>query len=208
MERTGANMDHWELAVICTVIGYLCGCFLTAELAARLAEGKSASEIGSGNPGMANIMANLGKKAGFFVLAGDVGKTLIAFGVSWLLAGGLLGRETFLWAGLGVVLGHNFPFWKKFRGGKGVAVTCTWLIFFMPVWGTVSCIAGGAVVLATGYLPLGAVLIPLLGTCFAFFSQGIMAAIFFLLSFLLMLSRHYRGLLRIVRGTEERKFRR
>lgn len=201
-------MDHWELAVICTVIGYLCGCFLTAELAARLAEGKSASEIGSGNPGMANIMANLGKKAGFFVLAGDVGKTLIAFGVSWLLAGGLLGRETFLWAGLGVVLGHNFPFWKKFRGGKGVAVTCTWLIFFMPVWGTVSCIAGGAVVLATGYLPLGAVLIPLLGTCFAFFSQGIMADIFFLLSFLLMLSRHYRGLLRIVRGTEERKFRR
>ena len=201
-------MDHWELAVICTVIGYLCGCFLTAELAARLAEGKSASEIGSGNPGMANIMANLGKKAGFFVLAGDVGKTLIAFGVSWLLAGGLLGRETFLWAGLGVTLGHNFPFWKKFRGGKGVAVTCTWLIFFMPVWGTVSCIAGGAVVLATGYLPLGAVLIPLLGTCFAFFSQGIMAGIFFLLSFLLMLSRHYRGLLRIVRGTEERKFRR
>ena len=201
-------MDHWELAVICTVIGYLCGCFLTAELAARLAEGKSASEIGSGNPGMANIMANLGKKAGFFVLAGDVGKTLIAFGVSWLLAGGLPGRETFLWAGLGVVLGHNFPFWKKFRGGKGVAVTCTWLIFFMPVWGTVSCIAGGAVVLATGYLPLGAVLIPLLGTCFAFFSQGIMAGIFFLLSFLLMLSRHYRGLLRIVRGTEERKFRR
>lgn len=201
-------MDHWELAVICTVIGYLCGCFLTAELAARLAEGKSASEIGSGNPGMANIMANLGKKAGFFVLAGDVGKTLIAFGVSWLLAGGLLGRETFLWAGLGVVLGHNFPFWKKFRGGKGVAVTCTWLIFFMPVWGTVSCIAGGAVVLATGYLHLGAVLIPLLGTCFAFFSQGIMAGIFFLLSFLLMLSRHYRGLLRIVRGTEERKFRR
>lgn len=201
-------MDHWELAVICTVIGYLCGCFLTAELAARLAEGKSASEIGSGNPGMANIMANLGKKAGFFVLAGDVGKTLIAFGVSWLLAGGLLGRETFLWAGLGVVMGHNFPFWKKFRGGKGVAVTCTWLIFFMPVWGTVSCIAGGAVVLATGYLPLGAVLIPLLGTCFAFFSQGIMAGIFFLLSFLLMLSRHYRGLLRIVRGTEERKFRR
>ena len=201
-------MDHWELAVICTVIGYLCGCFLTAELAARLAEGKSASEIGSGNPGMANIMANLGKKAGFFVLAGDVGKTLIAFGVSWLLAGGLLGRETFLWAGLGVALGHNFPFWKKFRGGKGVAVTCTWLIFFMPVWGTVSCIAGGAVVLATGYLPLGAVLIPLLGTCFAFFSQGIMAGIFFLLSFLLMLSRHYRGLLRIVRGTEERKFRR
>ena len=201
-------MDHWELAVICTVIGYLCGCFLTAELAARLAEGKSTSEIGSGNPGMANIMANLGKKAGFFVLAGDVGKTLIAFGVSWLLAGGLLGRETFLWAGLGVVLGHNFPFWKKFRGGKGVAVTCTWLIFFMPVWGTVSCLAGGAVVLATGYLPLGAVLIPLLGTCFAFFSQGIMAGIFFLLSFLLMLSRHYRGLLRIVRGTEERKFRR
>ena len=201
-------MEHWELAVICTVIGYLCGCFLTAELVARITEGKGASEIGSGNPGMANIMANLGKKAGFFVLFGDVTKTLIAFGVAWLLAGSLLGRETFLWAGLGTVLGHNFPFWKKFRGGKGVAVTCTWLIFFMPLWGTVSCIAGGAVVLATGYLPLGAVLIPFFGTCFAFFLQKTMAGIFFLLAFLLMLSRHYRGLLRIARGTEERKFRR
>ena len=201
-------MRHWELAVICMAIGYLCGCFLTAELAARLAEGKSASEIGSGNPGMANIMANLGKKAGFFVLAGDVGKTLLAFGLSWLLSTSVLGRDCFLWAGLGAVLGHNFPFWKKFRGGKGVAVTCAWMIFFMPLWGTVSCAVGGLIALATGYLPLGAVLIPLLGMCFAFASQGTMAGIFFLLAFLLMLSRHYRGLLRIARGTEKRKFRR
>lgn len=191
----------------CVLIGYVCGSFLTADVVARYYAGKRADQIGTGNPGMANIMANVGKKAGFLVLAGDILKTLLAFALSGLAAGGGLGRETILWSGLGALLGHNFPLWKKLKGGKGVTVTCTWLIIFMPVWGTLSCVVGGAITLATGYLPLGAVLIPLFGVPAAYFSEGRKAAAFMLIALVIMLWKHRRGLGRIAEGKEPRKFR-
>lgn len=68
------------LRVLCLGAGYLFGCFLTAEIVARCTAGCSAREIGTGNPGMANILTHLGKPAGFLVLAGDVLKTAAAAG--------------------------------------------------------------------------------------------------------------------------------
>ena len=62
------------LRVLCLGAGYLFGCFLTAEIVARCTAGCSAREIGTGNPGMANIATHLGKKAGLLVLlAGRAG---------------------------------------------------------------------------------------------------------------------------------------
>ena len=60
---------------LCLLAGYLFGGFLTAEVVARCTAGVSARDIGTGNPGMANIATHLGKKAGLLVLAGDVIKT-------------------------------------------------------------------------------------------------------------------------------------
>lgn len=100
------------------VIGYFAGCFLTAAIVARVAKGRNIREIGTGNPGMANVMANIGKKAGVIVLLGDILKTVLGMGVAWALFGSSLGRNAFLWSGLGCVLGHNFPFWCKGKGGK------------------------------------------------------------------------------------------
>ena len=64
--------------IFCILTGYLCGSFLTAELVARERIGKSAFEIGTGNPGMANLAEQGGVGCAFRVLAGDVGKTLLA----------------------------------------------------------------------------------------------------------------------------------
>ena len=167
--------------LLCLLLGYLCGCFLTAELVARARTGKSAAALGTGNPGMANLAHELGKGWGAVVLAGDIAKTALAFGLCRALfpaLGGLSG----LWAGLGAVLGHNFPLWRGFRGGKGVAVTCGWL-------------------------PLGAVVIPALFVPPAFLCHGREAGLLALILALIMLSRHIRGLGRILRGEEERKFR-
>ena len=169
--------------LLCLLVGYLCGCFLTAELVARARTGKSAVALGTGNPGMANLAHELGKGWGAVVLAGDIAKTALAFGLCRALfpaLGGLSG----LWAGLGAVLGHNFPFWRGFRGGKGVAVT-----------------------LLSGWLPLGAVVIPALFVPPAFLCRGREAGLLALILALIMLSRHIRGLGRILRGEEERKFR-
>ena len=193
--------------LFCLLIGYAFGCFLTAEIVARHYSGKSAYAIGSGNPGMANVMAQLGKKPGFLVLAGDIAKTLAAFLVTYLLFGKTMGHETVLFTGAGVFLGHNYPFWKGFRGGKGVTVTCTWLIIYMPLWGILCCVAGGLVTLFTGYLPAGGVLIPLLAVPFAFLTGGVKAGGVFLIFFLLMLAKHYDGLLRILHGEEKKHFR-
>ncbi len=188
------------------LIGYLCGCFLTADVVARAFAHQSVFQIGTGNPGMANVMARVGKKAGFLVLAGDIIKTLLAFLITGLLFGKGM-RDFILWSGLGVLLGHNWPFWHSFKGGKGVTVTCAWLIIAMPVWGTLSCIAGGIIVLISGYLPLGAVVLAWLGTVSAFITRGATAGCFFAIAALIMTIRHFPGLRGMVRGTEPRHFR-
>ncbi len=188
------------------LIGYLWGGFLTAEAVARRRTGDSAAALGSGNPGMANIAAQLGWGWGAAVLLGDIGKTLLAVWMSRALFPAL-GPLAALWAGLGAALGHNFPLWRKFRGGKGVTVTCACLILFSPLWGTLACLSGLAVTLATGFLPLGAVFIPLLFLPPAFAFCGPEAGALAVVLALLMLSRHYRGLGRVLHGQEPRKFR-
>lgn len=201
------GLNEIALRLLCGGIGYLLGSFLTAEVVARVAVGKSPRQIGTGNPGMANILANVGKRAGIAVLAGDTLKTVAAVLLCRFEIGPYIGSAAALYAGLGAVLGHNFPLWTRFKGGKGVTVTCVWLMLYMPLWGTLCCAAGGAVVLLTGYLPLGAVLIPALAVPFAFWQGGVEGGVIAMAVLLLMLSRHYRGLRRMRAGTEARFFR-
>lgn len=193
--------------ILCLFAGYLLGSFLTAEFTAKIIAGKSARQIGSGNPGMTNIMTNLGKKAGFTVLLGDIAKTILALILSWKATGKKIGKASLLWGGLGTIFGHNFSFLSCFKGGKGVVVTCTWLIICMPLWGTLSCLAGGLVCLLSGFLPLGAVLIAPLSVLPGFLTLGKEAGWAFLLSSVMMFSRHRRGLCRIKKGTETKFFR-
>lgn len=193
--------------LICLLVGYLLGSLLTAEVVAKLFTGKSAREIGTGNPGMANILANVGPGAGFAVLAGDALKTAVACLACYYATVPQIGRAGMLYAGLGAILGHNFPVWNRGRGGKGVAVTCVWLLLYLPLTGALCCLAGGALVLWLGYLPLGAVVIPLVAVPVAWLQFGAESGIAVLTAAVLMFSRHYRGLRRIRQGTEKKFFR-
>ena len=190
--------------LISLAIGYCFGCFLTAEAVAKLRTGKSATQLGTSNPGMANISRQLGWRWGALVLLGDIVKTAAACALAALLT-----REPLavLYAGFGTTLGHNFPFWKKFRGGKGVATTCTSLVLFHPIAGVLCCLTGLAVTLLTGWLPLGAVVIPALFIPPAFTLWGPEAGLLAVFSTLMMVSRHSAGLKRIVRGEEHKAFR-
>ena len=85
---------------LCLLAGYLFGGFLTAEVVARCTAGVSARDIGTGNPGMANIATHLGKKAGLLVLSGDVIKTAAACWFCHQLAPEL-GLTALLYGGLG-----------------------------------------------------------------------------------------------------------
>ena len=147
--------------LISLLIGYICGNILTAEAVTRHLTGRPCAELGTtGNPGMANVMRALGFKAGILVLIGDIAKTALAMLVSYLLFGSEIGRLTLFYAGLGAVLGHDFPIWlKRGRGGKGVTCCCTLLILFSP-WGLLACIIGMLVVFGTKYLCVGGIAIP------------------------------------------------
>lgn len=191
---------------LCLLAGYLFGGFLTAEVVAQCTAGVSARDIGTGNPGMANIATHLGKKAGLLVLAGDVIKTVAACWFCHQLAPEL-GLTALLYGGLGAVLGHNWPIWYKGRGGKGVAVTCAWLMLYLPVTGVLCCLAGGVAVLLTGYLPVGAVLIAALAVPVGWLQYGTEAGAVLALNAVIMVMRHWAGLQRIHRGEELQFFR-
>lgn len=107
------------------------GSFPTAYIITRLKKGVDIREIGSHNLGAMNVFYKVGFGAGLLVLAGDIGK-----GAAGVALARFLGTETIvqILAGVAVVVGHNFPVFLKFRGGKGGAACIGILAMFMP-WG-------------------------------------------------------------------------
>ena len=208
-KKEGAAVPKRRMCVeriICLAVGYVFGLILFADVVARLRWKKSAREIGSHNPGTANITRQMGVKWGLVVLAGDLLKTGAA---CWLCAALFpeLGRLVYLWAGMGVTLGHNFPVWAKFRGGKGVATTCAFLVLFSPLWCGLCVILGGIVVLVTGYLPVAAVVITAAALIPAWIFGGAEGFCLVLAAGILMAQRHHHGLGRALRGEERRALR-
>lgn len=191
--------------ILCLLIGYLCGNLVTGEIVTRACTGHPASELGtSGNPGMANVMASIGMKEGLIVLAGDIAKCIAAAALARCLFGGALGTLAVCWAGLGTTLGHNFPFWMKFKGGKGVATTCSTVVLCSPVWGGLSMLAGLLTVFATQLLSVGGIVIPLVYTALAFLFLKQEAGILGAVLTLIMVQRFWKDLRQIPSGEAEK----
>lgn len=190
--------------ILAVIIGYFCGSFLTAEVVVKVWTGKPVREVGSGNPGMANVMEHLGFRPGILVLMGDVGKTALAVMLARILFPEA-GRIIILYAGMGTVLGHNFPFLRWSEGGKGVAATCMMLMLFDPFAGLLCNVIGAVFVLATGYLPLGALVIVLAFVGVALERGQPELTALAVETAVLMTVRHTNGLWRILRRREPKK---
>lgn len=189
---------------LCLAIGYFFGCFLTAEFVAKRTAGVSSFDIGSHNPGMANIAAELGFKPAALTLLGDILKTMVACWGCWLLFGhaSAANRVLILYAGLGVTIGHNLPFWTGFRGGKGVATTCVTIFCFNPLWGLICCIIGLVISVVSGYLPFGAISIPLSFLIPTAVADGTESTVIVVLLSAMMLWRHWTPLVNAIDGVE------
>lgn len=186
------------------LIGYVLGCILTAELVSYGRSHQSIRTMGSGNPGMTNALRIYGKKWGLLVLMGDLVKTVLACALAALLFP-LPHQLAILYAGLGTILGHNFPFWNGFHGGKGVACTCMTLFCFSPLIGLISCVLGLTSCLISQYLAIGGTLIPAFFLVLAFFIyHQLEITLLCLIIFLLMLGKSAASLKRIFLGREER----
>ena len=111
------------IRVICLVGGYGVGLIQTAYIYGRL-KGVDIRKYGSGNAGTTNALRVLGKKAGLIVFLGDFLKGIVACSLTHVILGQLgIENAYVLYTGLGVVLGHNFPFYMQFKGGKGIAAS-------------------------------------------------------------------------------------
>ncbi len=122
-------MDLTVQRIICLAIGYIIGCVQTAFIVGKLMGKIDIRDFGSGNAGTTNVTRVLGAKAGVIVFVSDILKAVIAYCICTILfkgGGTFLGDGSVLWgiyAGVGVILGHDFPFYLKFKGGKGIAST-------------------------------------------------------------------------------------
>jgi glycerol-3-phosphate acyltransferase PlsY len=121
--------------VICALIGYVFGTIQTAVFYGRL-KGVDIRKVGSGNAGTTNTLRTMGTKAGFIVLFGDMIKCIVAIALTSYIFSKVLSPEVYaqykwlfrIYTACGCVLGHDFPFFLKFKGGKGIAVTAGYII--------------------------------------------------------------------------------
>lgn len=144
--------------IICLAIGYVCGLLQTGYLVGKMNHVDIRKE-GSGNAGSTNALRVMGWKAGAMTFAGDVIKCLAA-----VLIARYLYRDTeyvpllAMYAGLGATLGHNFPFYLKFKGGKGIAVLAGLVLSTGLVMVPIPLTAFLIAVLMTRYVSLGSLL--------------------------------------------------
>lgn len=123
--------------VLCLLIGYGLGSISTSYLYGK-AKGIDVREHGSGNAGTTNTLRVMGRKAGAIVLAGDMLKTFLAILLTWLIFHWFFPDMDYLlriYTGAGVILGHDYPFYMKFKGGKGIACSGAMILSFY--WGII-----------------------------------------------------------------------
>ena len=143
------------------MIGYVFGLFQTAYLYGKL-HGIDIRNYGSGNAGTTNTLRTLGTKAGLIVLLGDIMKCILAIVLTNLLFQNSHPDEIYLlkiYAAAGAILGHNFPFYLHFKGGKGIAATAGMILSFHPWLIPMGVILFFGTFFTTHYVSLGSLLV-------------------------------------------------
>ncbi|MBD5506722.1 MAG: glycerol-3-phosphate 1-O-acyltransferase PlsY [Lachnospiraceae bacterium] len=147
--------------VICLLIGYVFGLFQTAYIYGRL-HGIDIRNYGSGNAGTTNTLRVFGTKAGLLVLFGDIMKCILAVVITGVIFKNTHGDEVYLlkmYAAAGAIIGHNFPFYLKFKGGKGIAATAGLILSFHPYLIPMGLILFFGAFFTTHYVSLGSLLV-------------------------------------------------
>ena len=146
--------------IICLAVGYVFGLFQTGYWYSRMHDVDIRSK-GSGNSGTTKVLRVMGVKAGILVFLGDFFKTVIPcviVRIIWKDEPGLQ-HLLVLYTALGVILGHNFPFYMGFKGGKGIAATAG-LLAAMDLRVAVVCLLAFVLIVAvTRYVSLGSLVV-------------------------------------------------
>ena len=193
--------------LICMVIGYCIGCIETAHVVGKLWR-VDLRQHGSGNLGTTNALRVLGKKAGAMVFIGDILKSVVAY----LICRAIFkdnGTIAGLFGSAGAVLGHNFPFYLNFKGGKGIAVmigmTAALAFTTNPLLAIPNALIGFGLAFGTRYVSVGslsfAVCLPI--SCYLLGFEREIVLITLGVS-LMAVWRHRKNIKNLLNGTENR----
>lgn len=196
-------MAIWLKYLIIALLGYLLGNISVGILIARLYGIKDIRKVGSGNAGTTNVLRNLGWVPSVMTLLGDCLKGLLAALIGKWLAGGV-GLAI---GGTFAIIGHDFPVFFKFKGGKGIATNLGMIFAVNPLMAIILLLAVLAVVAVTRYMSIGSIM-----ACFLYpaltlllmrghanFTAYLIAALF---NGALALWQHRSNLMRLIRKEE------
>ena len=184
------------------IVAYLIGSIPFALLLARRFGDADLRRVGSGNLGAANVMRASGVAAGLLVAALDMTKGAASV---WLAARGSAGAALPAAAGLAAIIGHIYPVWLRFRGGKGVATACGVFAVLTPLALPPALAVFVAVVWMTKYISLGSVVatiaLPPLAYALGSPAPSVLAAF---AAAIVIVFRHRSNVWRLRTGTERR----
>jgi acyl phosphate:glycerol-3-phosphate acyltransferase len=149
------------MIIVGIVVSYLLGSLPFAVLVSRVLRQADPRTYGSGNPGATNVLRGAGRLAAALTLIGDVGKGALAVWLGRSLGSG--GETLAIACGAAAFVGHVFPVFLRFRGGKGVATFLGVLLAFEPWLGLACCAAWLAVALASRYSSLASLTAAVVG---------------------------------------------
>ena len=181
------------------IFGYLCGSVPFGVLLTRFAGAPDLRSVGSGNIGATNVLRTGRKFLAAATLAGDILKGTLAVAV----IGFVFGRDAALYAALGACLGHLFPVWLGFKGGKGVA-TYIGLLLGLALWLALIayCLVWIAIAAASRYSSLAALAASAATPAVLWWNGNVPEAKLFLLLSALVWLMHRANIARLISGTE------
>ena len=196
----------WLKYILSAVIAYLLGSISVGMIASKLMGGPNLREVGSGNTGATNALRALGKKGGAIVFVGDILKALI----SSIIGNLLCGFEGMLIAAVFVIIGHIWPVFFEFKGGKGVSCVCGAIFLCYNPEAVLAYVITLTIIGVTKYVSLGSICLVLsfavlvtirelvtgLAHWYAIPWAFLIAAI--------VIWRHHENISRLLKGTERK----
>ncbi len=198
-------------AILALAAGYLMGSVSFAVVVSRVMGLRDPRSFGSGNPGATNVLRGGNKPAALLTLLGDAAKGWLAVVLAaWAISRGWLPDAALPLAGLGAFLGHLYPLFLRFRGGKGVATALGVLLALQPWLALATALTWVIVAAVTRYSSLSAIIAAIfapfyyiLGGNVAWRIDTLVASTIVAIS-VLLLSRHRENIARLLAGKESR----
>ena len=195
-------VNHWMLALVC-VAGYLIGSLSGGIITSRAAGGPDLHTVGSKSTGASNVQRTMGWKYGLITFFFDAGKGLLVCWLAELITGSHFAS---LLAGLCCVIGHNWPVFFRFQGGKGVATTGGVLLYCFPVPALICIALTILVIFLFRFISVGSMLLVTAFFIGSFFFSGGNACIIVwaMILMVMCIARHHANISRLLHGTENK----